>query len=198
MPTFGVQLYTKEWVWRSLVAAILCQHERSAKVISFCNKQLFPLYKHASDFIDKADSFKKLLEENDFKFADKQVPWVVNIASYLLNHNYQLPTNKTGLMRFPGVGEHVAELICSNCYGQPYLARDVHVNRIIQRVGLDIRLLTEYTTEHPASLSNKMTSFGREFCSYQPKCSKCPLYGSVCQYKERHTVTGQQLELNFS
>ena len=102
----------------------------------------------------------------------------------------QVPDSMEELLRFPGVGRKVANLLLGDLYRVPAIVVDTHCIRLSGRWGLVPqglkdpvkieRILTEALSELTGSAQSdfchRIVLFGREYCSAQkPRCNECPL-----------------------
>ena len=188
--------FRDEWVWRKLVAGILCCNESASKVRSFCSKILFVELPSPDAFVKNRDSVEKLIKPC-FKYWENIVPRLIKIAEYLVENDNKLPRTIEGLMEFEGVGEHIAELIVANCFSnQSVFPVDRHVIRICERLELGMDDIMK-STMNLAALSSKMVSFGSEICSYKPECEKCFLR-EICRFDGTDRKVGEEIvQLDF-
>ena len=99
----------------------------------------------------------------------------------------RVPDTMEDLLKLPGVGRKIANLILGDIYGKGGVVADTHCIRICGRLGYydtskKDPLFTERTMEKLIPLSeqsdfcHRMVLFGREFCmARNPRCGECPL-----------------------
>ena len=118
-------------------------------------------------------------------------------ASRILVEEYNgiLPNTMEELLRFPGVGRKVANLLLGDIYKIPGVVTDTHCIRICGRLGMYPeteknppkieRILAELI--EPAEQSDfchRIVWFGREVCTARaPACAACPLR-ELCRHAE--------------
>ena len=118
-------------------------------------------------------------------------------ASRMLVEEYNgiLPNTMEEMLRFPGVGRKVANLLLGDIYKIPAVVTDTHCIRICGRLGMYPeteknppkieRILAELI--EPAEQSDfchRIVWFGREVCTARaPACAICPL-AQVCRHYE--------------
>lgn len=105
-----------------------------------------------------------------------------------------LPDNMDDLLRFPGVGRKVANLLLGDVYHTGGTVTDTHCIRICGRFGMYPETLKDPVRVErimdellePAERSDfchRIVLFGRETCSARaPKCTECPLR-DLCAHK---------------
>ena len=102
------------------------------------------------------------------------------------------PATSEGLRRLPGVGPYTAAAVASMCFGEPVVAVDGNVNRVIARfMGIDQpvnrpegRRAVEAAAEalldsaNPGNHNEAMMELGALVCTPRtPRCTECPLAG---------------------
>lgn len=123
-------------------------------------------------------------------------------ASRMLVEEYGgvLPDSMEELLRFPGVGRKVANLLLGDIYQQPAVVTDTHCIRICGRFGMypeseknppRIERILSALIE-PAEQSDfchRIVHFGREVCTARaPACETCPLF-DLCRHAEAKKET---------
>ena len=107
------------------------------------------------------------------------------------NHDGSVPGNRGELMRLPGVGRKIANLILGDCFGQPAIVVDTHCARISRLIGLTDRTeplaierdLAEVLPEADwIDYGHLMVRHGRAIClARRPACPQCPLQ-AICRF----------------
>lgn len=112
-----------------------------------------------------------------------------------------LPDTMEELLRFPGVGRKIANLLLGDIFGAPAIVCDTHCIRICGRLGAYPereknpekieKILSEIINpEDGADFCHRIVWFGREVCTARsPMCTECPL-SDLCLHnlteKKRH------------
>ena len=106
-----------------------------------------------------------------------------------------IPQDMDSLLRFPGVGRKIANLLLGDIYNLPAVVADTHCIRITARLGFTPAgckdpLTTERTLaaildpKIQSDFCHRIVWFGREVCTARsPKCSECEL-ASLCKNKD--------------
>lgn len=112
-----------------------------------------------------------------------------------------LPADMDELLKFPGVGRKIANLLLGDVYGMPAVVCDTHCMRICARLGMyreDLRdpgkiekiLLELLPYGEGSDFCHRIVFFGREVCTARsPKCKSCPLY-DLCSYSGKEKGNG--------
>ena len=99
----------------------------------------------------------------------------------------ELPDTMDELLRLPGVGRKIANLLLGDIFGRPAIVADTHCIRICGRLGMypekekDPTKVEKTLVElvEPAESSDfchRIVLFGREYCSARaPRCTECPI-----------------------
>jgi endonuclease-3 len=116
-------------------------------------------------------------------------------ASRMLVEDYGgvIPSEMDELLKLPGVGRKIANLVLGDVYGLPSVVCDTHCMRICGRFGMykeDLRdpgkiekILIELLPYGEGSdFCHRIVNFGREVCSARsPKCEECPM-SDLCEH----------------
>ena len=110
-----------------------------------------------------------------------------------------MPSDMDTLLRLPGVGRKIANLIIGDIFALPAVVCDTHCIRICGRLGMYPekeknpekieRILTELIDEREGpDFCHRIVNFGREVCSARsPRCEGCPL-ADLCEKNLKRTV----------
>ena len=113
------------------------------------------------------------------------------------NYNGELPNSMEELLKFPGVGRKIANLLIGDIFHGPGIVADTHCIRICGRLGMYPEenkdpLKTEKIMSalvEPSDQSDfchRIVTFGREYCRAQsPRCDECPLSELCERYKKQ-------------
>lgn len=111
----------------------------------------------------------------------------------MIDYNGQMPSNPEELKKLPGIGSYTAGAIASIAYGKKAPAVDGNVLRVLARVTMDNRDISDakvkksveeelaYTIpeDRPGDFNQAMMELGAMVClpNGRPKCEECPLQG---------------------
>ena len=110
-------------------------------------------------------------------------------ACAMLQDEYDgiLPDNMEELLKFPGVGRKIANLLLGDIFHKPAIVADTHMIRICGRFGMypqklkdphKVELIMADLVEpnEQSDLCHRIVQFGRDVCSARsPKCAECPI-----------------------
>ena len=122
-------------------------------------------------------------------------------ASAMLVGEYggMLPDTMEELLKFPGVGRKIANLLLGDIFGKAAIVCDTHCIRICGRLGMypeseknaekvERILRTVIDPERGSDFCHRIVFFGREVCTARsPKCDECPL-APYCRHYEKRKV----------
>ena len=106
----------------------------------------------------------------------------------------QLPDTMDELLRFPGVGRKVANLLLGDIFHKGGTVADTHCIRICGRFGMYPESLKDpvkverimdelLPPEERCDFCHRVVQFGRDTCSARaPKCDTCPL-ADLCEHR---------------
>ena len=106
-----------------------------------------------------------------------------------------LPRTMEEMLRFPGVGRKVANLVLGDVYRIPGVVTDTHCIRICGRLGMypeseknppkiEKILAALIEPDKQTDFCHRIVWFGREVCTARaPKCGECPL-SAFCRHHE--------------
>lgn len=185
--------------WRLLVMGRLSAQCTDARVNLVC-RDLFRRFPDAAAMA-KADvaEVEKLIRPCGLYHTKAQ-----NIvdASRMLAEDYGgvMPSDMEELLKFPGVGRKIANLLRGDLFGLPAIVADTHCIRLCGRFGMypesekdptrvEKTLVSLVEPAEQSDFCHRLVSFGREICTARnPKCGECPLQ-TLCQ-KGARTASG--------
>lgn len=109
-----------------------------------------------------------------------------------------VPDDMDELLKFPGVGRKIANLLLGDLYGRPAIVADTHCIRICGRFGMyptslkDAhkveKILVELVEpEKQSDFCHRIVMFGRDVCTARsPKCVECPI-SRLCEYNSKNS-----------
>ena len=183
--------------WRLLVMGRLSAQCTDARVNVVC-KDLFAKYPSASAMAE-AD-LEELCEMVRPCGLYRMKGENLRDASRMLVEEYQgnLPDTMEELLRFPGVGRKIANLLLGDIFHKNAVVTDTHCIRICGRLGAYPeseknpakieKILTELLDGAESSdFCHRLVWFGREVCTARsPKCHDCPMaQKGLCAHAEK-------------
>lgn len=99
----------------------------------------------------------------------------------------KLPDEMEELLKFPGVGRKIANLLLGDIFHKPAIVADTHMIRICGRFGIYPQKLKDphkvelimselVEPEEQSDLCHRIVQFGRDTCSARaPRCAECPI-----------------------
>ena len=98
-----------------------------------------------------------------------------------------IPADMDELLKFPGVGRKIANLLLGDIYKMPAIVADTHCIRICGRLGFYPETLKDPTMvektlvpiiepSEQSDFCHRIVMFGREYCmARSPRCEECPI-----------------------
>ena len=180
--------------WKLLVMGGLSAQCTDARVNLVC-KELFAKYPNAEAIVtaDLAEIEKIIKPCGLYRMKAENI----YESSKILIRDYggKLPRTIEELVKLPGVGRKIANLIVGDVFGGDAIVCDTHFMRILGRIGIYSEKLRDAVkiefmvrelmdTSLGADFCHRIVTFGREICSARaPRCSGCPISHLCEKYK---------------
>ena len=174
--------------FKNLILAILSSRTRDENLYKI-GKRLFEKVKSPKDIleIDKKELERILFGIGFYKVKARILKEVSR--QILEDFNGKVPDNLDDLLKLKGVGKKVAKVVLAQAFGKPYIAVDVHVHRISNRLGLVSTKSPEETdkilekiipNKLKLEFNRTLVGFGQTVCKpLKPLCDNCPIK-SLC------------------
>ena len=174
---------------RMVIRGILSAQCTDVRVNLTCN-ELFGKYPEMDDILKAGqDKISDIIKPCGLhKMKSKSVMAVAD--NFCNNWDRKVPEDIEELMKLPGIGKKIANLIVGEVYGRPALVVDTHCKRVMKRMGITVSddpLKVEedcckvFPEESWIKLGHMAVDLGRNYCTARnPKCDICPL-NKVCR-----------------
>ncbi len=189
-PVFSLKKKTTD-PFKVLIAGILSTRTRDEQTIAVAEK-LFERVKNFEDLrkIDIEELEKLLRGVGFYRNKARTLKKLANGMS-----NREIPDEIDELIKLPGVGRKVANIVITEAFGKNAIAVDTHVHRIANRIGL-VKTRTPEETEIelkkiiPEKLWRRVNKafvgYGQTVCKPQkPLCKECRI-SAVCEYYKKN------------
>lgn len=186
--------------WRLLVMGRLSAQCTDARVNIVC-RELFARFPTPESMADcDLSELEKIVKPCGlFRTKAKNL----RDASRMLVDEYGgvLPDDMDSLLRFPGVGRKIANLLLGDVFHKPAVVTDTHCIRICGRIGfypetlkdpqkIERILAAVIAPEKQSDFCHRIVSFGRDTCTARsPACESggsCPL-ADLCEHEKRRS-----------
>lgn len=189
-PVFTIGNLVRENPYRSLIFTILSARTKDANNLRVCTR----LFKEYPTFRKLANADRKKVEKLIYGigFYKQKSKYITNAAKMVVkDFNGKLPEDIENLVKLPGVGRKVANILLIHVHKKESIAVDVHVHRISNRLGWVNTKKPEQTEKElkkkiPKRLWTKvntsMVAYGQTLClPRNPMCNTCKLR-KYCRY----------------
>ncbi|HLC46148.1 MAG TPA: endonuclease III [Candidatus Nanoarchaeia archaeon] len=179
-----IEIQTKD-PFKVLISAILSTRTKDETTVRACER-LFTKVRKIDDLerISVKDLEKLIFPVGFFKNKAK---FLKRLPSVLQEHfNGRIPHTVEELVILPGVGRKVANLVVAVAFQKPAVCVDVHVHRIMNRLGYvktknpydtEMALRKKLPMEYWEKINSMLVAFGQNLCRpVSPKCSECHIY----------------------
>ena len=177
--------------WRLLIMARLSAQCTDVRVNIVC-KELFAKYPNCRSMAEgKLEDIEAIVKPCGlYKMKAESIKAASSML--LLEYGGEIPRDMDALLRLPGVGRKIANLLLGDIYGMGAIVCDTHFMRILGRLGMykeglrDAEKIEALVRDlmDPAlgsDFCHRIVIFGREICSARsPRCSDCPI-AQLCE-----------------
>ncbi len=180
--------------WELLVGGILgaqCTDER----VNIITADLFVDYPELEDYVNASQEEIEEAIRSCGLFRNKAKSLRGSAQMILEDFDGEVPDNMKDLLKLPGVGRKVANLVLSDYFGVPAIVVDTHNGRISRDLGLvkakdpakvEKELQKLLKPEHWTHWGHLMVHHGRVCCTARSKtCLLCPV-SRDCAFAEKH------------
>lgn len=183
-PVVTLVAQTTKDPFRVLVCALLSTRTKDETTSKVCER-FFSKIKSINDLynIDEEELKQLIYGVGFYNTKAKNLKILADIVSK--EYNGVIPNTQEELMKLPGVGLKVANLVLAEGFGIPAICVDIHVHRITNRWCL-IKTKTPEQTEkmlreilpkkYWIEINRYLVSLGQRICKPQkPLCKICPI-----------------------
>jgi endonuclease-3 len=176
----------------STMLAAQCTDERVNVVMD----ELYKKYKSPDDFVNvNSEVLEKELSSINF-YRNKTKSVQACCKTLVDEFGGKVPETMEELTTLAGVGRKSANVVLGNCFGQPAIMTDTHLNRVSQRLGLaqndkpeaiEAELKALIPEDLQTKYSHLIGEHGRQVCkAKKPLCGECCV-NKLCSffYKNR-------------
>ncbi len=189
-PVFTIEDFNGDDPFRSLIFSILSARTKDPASL-IAAKKLFSRYPTARR-LAKAERRKVEKLIHNVGFYRQKTKYVIGAARMVVrDFGGKVPEDYDDLVKIPGVGRKVANVLLAYTFGEDRIPVDTHVHRISNRLGWVKTKKPEQTEEALMKLVPKrlwtkvnsaMVSYGQTVClPRNPKCGECKVK-NYCRY----------------
>ena len=191
--------------WRLMVMGRLSAQCTDARVNIVC-RELFLKYPSLSELADAPlEDIENIIRPCGL-FRTKAES--IKASCIMLRDDYGgiVPDSMDELLKLPGVGRKIANLLLGDVYKKPAIVADTHCMRICGRLGMykegqkdpvkTERVMSELIEgEKQSDFCHRIVQFGRDTCTARsPKCNDCPL-SDICRHGILKNTTEKEKNL---
>ena len=184
--------------WRLLVMGRLSAQCTDARV-NIVSRELFARFPTARDMAEADISEIEEIVKPCGLYRMKAANLKDASAMLVSEFGGELPNEMDKLLRLPGVGRKIANLLLGDVFGLPAIVCDTHCIRICARLGMYPESLRDPTKiemilrglmdpARGSDFCHRIVEFGREYCTARsPRCEDCPL-SDLCRHRARENA----------
>ena len=183
--------------WKLLVMGRLSAQCTDARVNIVCRElfQVFPTAKALAD--GELSEIERIVRPCGLYRTKAES---IKAACKMLVEDYggTIPADMDELLKFPGVGRKIANLLLGDIYKMPAIVADTHCIRICGRLGfypetqkdptkVEKTLVPIIEPSEQSDFCHRIVMFGREYCmARSPRCDECPISSLCDKYIKRN------------
>lgn len=181
--------------FRSLIGVMLSSQTRDEQTLKAI-KSLF----------NKAKTPKEMLELSDdtirnaikpVSFYNRKTTYIKQLCKQLIErHNGEVPETRSELMKLSGVGRKSVDIMMRFVFGEPAIAVDTHVHRVVNRLGItktnNANQTADFLEQHTPdkykwNAHDWFIEHGKQTCKAvgKPVCKECP-FKEICSYENKN------------
>lgn len=183
--------------YKSLVSVLLSSQTRDEQTAK-ATKALFELAVTPEQMLKLSDNkIKNAIKP--VSFYNRKTEYIKKMSQELLDiYDGEVPQTRTELMKLTGIGRKSADIMLRFSFGQPAIAVDTHVHRVVNRLGLaktnnanqTADFLEQNTPEEYKWKAHEwLIKHGKYTCTAvgKPKCEACPLK-HLCNSEDKNSM----------
>ena len=169
--------------YKILVSTILSSRTKDEVTLAASER----LFSKANNISQLSKLTKKQIEKLIYPvgFYKNKAKYLKQLPISLKKFSNRIPDNIPDLIELPGVGRKVANLVVSVAFQKEGICVDIHVHRILNRIGYvrtktpnqtEIELRERLPKKYWSSINKVLVVFGQNICRpISPYCSRCPI-----------------------
>ncbi|MBE8539038.1 endonuclease III [Geoglobus acetivorans] len=181
--------------FKVLISAILSTRTRDEQTVSVADR----LFQRVSDFSDLKNMEIRELEDllKGVGFYRNKAKILKKLAEEL--DGKEIPSTLEGLLKLPGVGRKVANIVLSEVFGVETIAVDTHVHRIANRIGIvetktpeetEIELKKRIPEKLWRKVNRAFVGYGQTVCKpLRPLCDECRISIHCRYYRKEKNIS---------
>lgn len=194
-PAITLMAENGDSAFKILIATILSLRTRDQVTIEASRK----LFKkghtvHAVHALSEKEIERLIYPVGFYKVKAKNIKKICKLL--ILQHDSNVPSTMEELLSLPGVGRKTANLVLAKGFNIPAICVDIHVHRILNRIGFlktktpeetEMKLREQIPENYWIPINDVFVAHGQVICTPQsPWCSKCAIY-DICERKKINT-----------
>jgi len=181
-----------------LTIAVLLSAQTTDKSVNRVTPALFERYPDAAS-LAKADPSEVEGYLHSLGLYRNKARNIIKLAQELIERfEGEIPSTREELMTLSGIGRKSANVVLLECFNEPTVPVDTHVERVSKRLKLakeedsvlevEKKLMRKFPKEYWRKMHHLLIFFGRYRCKSQhPACEKCP-FVSFCRYAKENGI----------
>ena len=192
--SFGLaddKMYSTNWNWRCFLATILVCNTKETAMLSVTD-WLFKEFSTPSDLLalegdlEGQREVKLRMDAAKLRHGGRKIMSILKATRFVQEEcGGEVPNDREALRTVPGVGSHVSSVTLAWVHQAPEFGVDVHVKRILERMGytegrdkeemIEAKVKMEVEPKKLGHFSRAFVDHGQLVCGFTPDCANCYL-----------------------
>jgi endonuclease III len=192
--SFGLpdpELYSTNWNWRCLLATILVCNTKETAMLEVVD-WLFREYSTPTELLALEDdpltrhTVKLRMDKHKLRHGGRKIMSILKATKRMQEEwGGEVPNDRDELRKVPGVGSHVSSVTMAWVHQAPEFGVDVHVKRILERMGyiegrdkeemIEAKVKLQIESDRLGHFSRAFVDHGQTVCGFTPDCANCYL-----------------------
>jgi endonuclease-3 len=192
--SFGLpdaQMYSINWNWRCFLATILVCNTKETAMLNVAD-WLFREYSTPDALLalesdrDTQREIKLRMDKSKLRHAGRKITSIIKATKQMQEEwGGEVPNDRETLRTVPGVGSHVSSVTLAWVHEAPEFGVDVHVKRILERMGyteerdkeemIEAKVKLQVEEKQLGRFSRAFVDHGQTVCGFTPDCVNCYL-----------------------
>lgn len=185
------EMYSTNWNWRCFLATILVCNTKETAMLSVTD-WLFKEFSTPDALLaltkdrEAQRELKLRMDKDKLRHAGRKIMSILKATRFVQEEcGGEVPNDREALRSVPGVGSHVSSVTLAWVHEAPEFGVDVHVKRILERMGyteerdkeemIEAKVKLQVGEKQLGRFSRAFVDHGQTVCGFTPDCANCYL-----------------------
>ena len=178
-----------------LLVAVILSAQATDVGVNKATAKLFPVANTPQAILDLGEDGLKDYVKTIGLYNSKAANIIKTCRALVDEHDGRVPDTREALVALPGVGRKTANVVLNTAFGQPAMAVDTHIYRVVNRTGIapgktvravEDRLMRLVPRPFLRDAHHWLILHGRYTCrARKPLCDACVIV-DLCEYRHKN------------